>query len=95
MLTKENIRKLKKMAQPLKAQVQVGKGGLNDGTLKSIAEHLAAHELSKVQILPNAGLLPKDIGPELAEALDAHLVQIIGRVVILYKAKEKDPKILL
>lgn len=95
MLNKEEKRQLKKMAQTLKAQVQVGKGGLHEGTLQSIREYLAAHELIKVQVLPNASQSPQDMGADLAQALEADLVQVIGRVVVLYKAKEKDPQIIL
>lgn len=93
MLSKEQIQTLKKMAQALKAHVHVGKGGLNEGTLQNVAEQLQAHELTKVQVLQNAEMSPKDLGPILAQSLKADLVQVIGRVIILYKAREKDPKI--
>ncbi len=53
-LTKKQIKGLRKMAQATKGTVQVGKGGLTDGTLINLNEALLAHELVKVTVLKNS-----------------------------------------
>ena len=75
--------------------VQVGKGGVTDSVLFSLREALAARELVKIKVLKNAAEEPKEVGPVLAEATQASLVQVVGRNVVLYKAKEKEPVIVL
>lgn len=93
MLQKNELKYLRSLAQSLKATVQIGKGGLSEGTVRSLDEALRANELVKVSILQNAPASRSDIAQEVADSVQAELVQGIGRQIILYRANLKDPKI--
>lgn len=89
MLSKEQIKYLKKIAQNYKAVIQIGKNGLNDGTLQVVNDNLTKNELTKIRILNNAELTAREISEELAEKTDSELVQLIGHIVILYRKNEE------
>lgn len=94
-LTKKQIKGLRKMAQTTKGTVQVGKGGVTDGTLINLNEALLAHELVKVTVLKNSTDAIGDIAEALADASEAVLVQVIGRQIVLYKRNPDKPLIQL
>lgn len=74
---------------------QVGKGGINDHMIKSIAEALEVRELIKVSILNNNDDDKHAVAEELAEGTGAELVQLIGKTVILYKESKENKTIKL
>lgn len=94
-LTKKQIKGLRKMAQTAKGTVQVGKSGVTDGTLINLNEALLAHELVKVTVLKNSTDAIGDIAEALADASEAVLVQVIGRQIVLYKQNPDKPLIQL
>ena len=83
------------MANSLPAIMQVGKGGLNENMLKTFSDALEARELIKLHVLENSGEEPREILNELAAALDAEPVAATGRKIILYRASQKNPVIVL
>jgi RNA-binding protein len=72
--------------------VQVGKAGVSGALIKQVQQALEDHELIKVKI---GGECPLD-RYEVADRLDAEpgvdLVQIIGRVLLLYKRHPQKPR---
>lgn len=86
---------LKKLANPISHRYLIGKGGLDDKFVAELNDALEARELIKVGILQNASYEPKQIAEELAERLDADLVQVIGRVMVYYRKSKKNPKIVV
>lgn len=72
--------------------VQVGKAGVTDGIIKQVNQALADHELIKVKI---GGECPDD-RHAVADRLDAEpgvdLVQMVGRVLLLYKRHPRTPR---
>ena len=84
---------LKKLANPISHRYLIGKGGLDDKFVAELNDALEARELIKVGILQNASCEPKQIAEELAERLNADLVQVIGRVMVYYRKSKKNPKI--
>ena len=86
---------LRSMANSLPAIMQVGKGGLNENMLKTFSDALEARELIKLHVLENSGEEPREILNELAAALDAEPVAATGRKIILYRASQKNPVIVL
>jgi RNA-binding protein len=81
---------LKGLAHRLKPAVQVGKHGLTEAIIQTIARALDDHELIKVRFLKH-----EDEGEELSKALAertaSQLVAVIGNVAILYRqASEPD-----
>jgi RNA-binding protein len=95
MLTGKQKRYLRSEAHHLDPIFQVGKGGINDHMLKSIAEALEVRELLKVSILTNNTDDKHEVAEELAQGTGAELVQLIGKTVILYKASTENKRIVL
>ncbi|RAV01681.1 ribosome assembly RNA-binding protein YhbY [Paenibacillus sp. YN15] len=93
MLTGKQKRYLRSEAHHLDPIFQVGKGGVNDHMLKSIAEALEVRELLKVSILTNNTDDKHEVAEELARGTGAELVQLIGKTVILYKESTDNKRI--
>lgn len=85
---------LRAMASTMPAVVQIGKNGLDDAVKESALLAINARELIKVKILQNSPVEGEEVFNELAEHMQAELVQIIGKNGVFYKAK-KEPKIIL
>ena len=88
-LSGKQVRKLRSLAHHLNAHTIVGQAGIKDTTIMQVRESLHAHELVKVDIAESSGLDAHEAGAELADALGAELVQVIGHKVVLYKRSEK------
>lgn len=93
MLTGKQKRYLRSQAHHLNAIFQIGKGGLNDQLVRHINEAIELRELLKVAVLNNCDEDPKELGPKLAEAAEAELVQVIGRTIVLYKESKENKQI--
>jgi RNA-binding protein len=89
-LTPRERRKLRARAHHLEPVARVGQAGISPPVVDKIVSELAIHELIKVKVGQGAPVPAKQAGPELAEATGADLVQVIGRVVVLYK--ERPPE---
>ncbi len=85
---------LRKQAHGLKPVLQIGKGGVTEAAVTAVREALTTRELMKVKVLDVAPGSAGAAGADLAAALgDAHLVQVIGRTLILFRPDPEDPKI--
>lgn len=93
MITSKQRAYLRALANDLPAIMQIGKGGLSENLLKTFSDALEAKELIKLHVLENSGELPKDVIRELAEALGAEPVAVVGKKIVLYRASEKHPTI--
>jgi RNA-binding protein len=93
-LTGKQRRHLRALAHELKPVVQIGVQGLNEGVLRAVDEALTTHELIKVRIGAEGGD-PEALGGEIAGASSAHLAQVIGRVLVLYRRRKNKPTLLL
>ena len=76
---------LRAEAHHLRPTVHVGQHGVSDTVLQSLDEALRARELVKVQLGRNAPLEAKAAAQELAAAMKAEVVQVIGRTTTLYR----------
>ena len=76
---------LRAEAHHLAASVHVGQHGITPALRQTLDDALRAHELVKVQFGKNAGVGPKDVANELASALGADVVQLIGKTATLYR----------
>lgn len=90
MLTSKQRSKLKGMASVMAPVTQVGKGGITDNLLKTLSEALEARELIKIGVLDNAEVSPSDIADNLAALLEAEVVIVIGRKIVLYRYSSRD-----
>ena len=86
-LTGRQRRLLRSLGQRLSPAAVVGKGGLTDEAIGNVARLLAEHELIKVK-LPE-GPVRKEVAAELAAAVDAACVGVVGRTALLYRPNER------
>ena len=95
MLTSKQRAYLKSLGSNLDAIFQVGKMGATPEVVKALDDALEARELIKISVLKNC----EDDLRELAEVISGRThsepVQVIGRRILLYRPKKKDPKIVL
>jgi RNA-binding protein len=94
-LTGKQRRALRAMAHHLKPVVQVGVGGVSPAVIAKVGEELENHELIKVRVGREAPDDADATAELLAQATGAHLAQIIGRTVLLYRARKDEPTIRL
>ena len=94
-LSGKQRRYLRGLGHHLEPVVQVGKEGLSEGLVGALDAALEQHELVKVKLLESVGADRKELGAALAEASTAELAQVLGRTVLLYRRRTKDPKIVL
>ena len=73
----------------------IGKGGISEEMCNQISNALEARELIKLRVLDNAEYLPREAAEEIAEAIDAEVVTVIGTKFVLFRvsSKEKNRKI--
>lgn len=95
MLTGKQKRFLRSKAHHLNPIFQVGKGGTNQNMYKQISEALEARELIKVSVLQNCEMDKDEVAADLVKNTKAHLVQIIGSTIVLYKESEENKEIVL
>lgn len=91
-LTGGQKKALRSMGHHLEPVVYTGKEGLSPALLKSLEAALTAHELIKIKIGQNCPLERNQAGQELARITGAALVQIIGRMVLLYRPNPDLPE---
>ena len=86
---------LRSMASQIDTIFQIGKGGISEEMCKQISNALDARELIKLRVLDNAEYMPREAAEEIAEAVDAEVVPVIGTKFVLFRvsSKEKNRKI--
>ncbi|HEX4452054.1 MAG TPA: ribosome assembly RNA-binding protein YhbY [Kofleriaceae bacterium] len=95
MLTGKQRRHLRALGHALHPIVQVGKGGLDDGLIAALDRALADHELVKVKVGENAEEGKSEVAERLAHQTKSEVAQIIGNIVLLYRAAPDKPVIAL
>ena len=88
-------RYLRSQAHHLQPIFQVGKGDLNHAMITQIDDEWEKRKLSKITLLQNTDEVAEEVAEELTAAIHCDVVQIIGRVLVLFKpsSKEKYQKI--
>ena len=85
-------RKLRGHGHALSSLVQIGKAGVTDAVVRQVQQALADHELIKVKI---GGESPDDrfaVADRLAAEPGVNVVQVLGRVILLYKRHPHAPR---
>ncbi len=95
MITSKQRAYLRSLANPIPTIMQIGKGGLTENLLKTVSDALEARELIKLHVLENSGEDAYDLLQNLAAELGAEPVAVVGRKIVLYRASEKKPTIIL
>lgn len=86
-LTTREILELKAHAHHLNPVVMIGQHGLTDSVIKETDAALAAHELIKVRVLGDDRAERIEICEALCQAVNAQLVQHIGKLLVLWRKK--------
>lgn len=91
-LTKEQRLELKARAHHLHPVVMVGQKGLTEAVIQETDTALRAHELIKVRVFGDEREERLAICDALCTAVDAQLVQHIGKLLVLYRKNEEEAK---
>jgi len=94
-LTGKQRRHLRALAHKIRPTVQVGKGGIDDGLVAAVDQALGDHELIKVKLGEHAGVDRHDAAEQLAQKTKSEVAQVLGNIVILYRADPEKPEIVL
>lgn len=84
-------RELKARAHPLHSVVLIGGDGLTQPVLDEIERALAAHELIKVRAAESGREQRAQMIAEICERTGAQAVQIIGKMLVLYRRAPEEP----
>ncbi len=95
MLTSKQRAYLRGLANPYEPILHVGKDGIGENLIRQVDDALTARELIKGTVLNNASISAREALDALCAALCAEPVQTIGNRFVLYRAREKDPEIVL
>lgn len=86
---------LKSLAMNEDTIMNIGKSSLTPEICTAVEEALDKRELVKIGVLKNCIDDPKVIAQAMAERTRSQVVQVIGKKIVLYKPRKKDPKIVL
>ena len=95
MLTSKQRAHLRSLANPLDTIFQVGKGDIKETLIKQLDDVLNVRELIKIRVLDTSGLSAREAAQDIADALNAEVVDVIGSRIILYRESIKNKKIFL
>ncbi len=95
MLNSRQRAQLRSMANDMETIFQVGKGGINDNTIKQVVDALEARELIKLRVLETCPTSSRETADEISEKCGCDVVQVIGNRFILYKESKNNKTIKL
>lgn len=94
-LSGKQRRYLRSLGHHLEPVVQLGKLGFTSGAAGALSGALAQHELVKVRVGTECPEDRHDLAARLGPSLGAEVVQVLGRTILLYQRRAKDPTIVL
>ena len=94
-LSGKQRRYLRGQGNSIKPTVYLGKDGISDSLLNSLGEAFNNRELVKVRIEKSCELERKEAGHQLAQASAAHMIQVLGNTLLLYRPDPDKPEIKL
>lgn len=95
MLNSRQRAQLRGMANTMETIFQVGKGGVGDQLKKQVDEALEARELIKLRVLESSPNTSREAAEDIAAAVGADVVQVIGSRFVLYRESKDNKKIVL
>jgi RNA-binding protein len=91
-LTSKERAELRAEAHHLTALVHVGQHGLTPAIISTLDDALRTHELVKVQLGKQVDVTAREAAEQLAKAVRADVVQVIGKTTTLYRENRKLDK---
>ncbi len=95
MLTPNEKRQLKALASTLDTKYQVGKNEISDTLVSMLDKALTARELIKIDVMKSVLSPVMELALDLSSRLHAEIVQVVGRVIVLYRFSKENHKIKL
>ena len=95
MLNNHQKAQLKGLASTLDTKYQIGKNEISPSVLDVLDKALTAKELIKIDVMKGYTSPIMELALDLSSKLNAEVVQVVGRVVILYRKNKEKPKIKL
>ena len=95
MLTANEKRQLKAIASTLDTKYQVGKNEISDNLVAMLDKALTARELIKIDVMKSVEVPIMELALDLSSRLNAEIVQVVGRVIVLYRYSKENHKIKL
>ncbi len=93
-LTQDQKKHFRKLAHHLKPVVMLSENGLSEGVLTELNRALEDHELIKVKVSAMDREDLKTLVSALCSEAKADLVQLIGKIAVIYRpAKKQNPKL--
>jgi len=94
-LTNNQKKFLRSMGHTLKPIVMVGQHGLSESVLAELESTMTKHELLKIKIRAEGRDEKQQMISQIVEASHAHLVQVIGNVMVIYRPFDEEQQIIL
>ncbi|HHT66937.1 MAG TPA: YhbY family RNA-binding protein [Erysipelotrichaceae bacterium] len=95
MLSPKQKLTLKSLASTLTIRYQIGKNDISESLISMLDKALTAHELIKVDVMKGCTLPMMEVAIDVANNLNAELIQVVGRVFVLFRRNKDNPKIKL
>jgi len=93
MLTSKQRAYLRGLASGYETIFQIGKGGISENLIQQVEDALRKRELIKLRVLDNSMLTSREAADQIAEAVKADVVQVIGSRFVLFKRNPQEPVI--
>lgn len=90
MLRGKQKRYLRSQAHHMQPIFQIGKNGITEEFIQQVDDALEKREMFKINLLQNTDEMADEAAEILASATGAEVVQIIGRVIVLYRPSRKE-----
>jgi len=84
---------LKGLAMDMDPIMNIGKSSVTPELVNAIDEAINKRELIKISVLKNCLDDPREIANVIAERTHSHVVQVIGKKIVLYRKNNDKPKI--
>lgn len=94
-LSRNQIKHLRSLAHNLSPVVMIGQHGLTENVMTELESALLHHELVKIKIASDDRLERQQLATTLATDTGAETVQVIGKMLVLFKRNPNKPKVQL
>ena len=94
-LSREQAKALRGIGHGLKPCVRLGRHGVTDATIAATMTALRDHELIKVALNPGPQSARRTEAASVADQSGAHIIQVIGRMALLYRRHPNKPSLRL
>lgn len=84
---------LRALGNKVRPKVFVGKGAICETLVRSLNDVFNKNELVKVRVEKNCTIEKTELARRLVDASNAHLVQILGNTILLYRPDKEKPLI--